>query len=83
MSTAAENTIPFKPPVKERAAEQSSTMTEEQGLAIRALADDLHRLNQAVMRVVESGVSVEILRTARHHAEGHWGDMVVPVVVRS
>ena len=81
MSNAAE-TIPFKPPVKERAAEQSSSMSDEQGKAIRALADDLHRLNQSVMRVVESGVSVEILRTARHHAGGHWGDMVVPVVVR-
>ena len=76
------NAIPFKPPAKQRAEEQSSGMSEEQSLAIRALADDLHRLNQAVMRVVESGVSVEILRTARHHAGGHWGDMVVPVVVR-
>ena len=74
--------IPFKPPVKERAEEQSNAMSEEQGRAIRALADDLHRLNQSVMRVVDSGVSVEILRTARHHAGGHWGDMVVPVVVR-
>ena len=81
MSNAAE-TIPFKPPVKERAEEQSGTMSEAQAKAIRALADDLHRLNQSVMRVVDSGVSVEILRTARHHAEGHWGDMVVPVVVR-
>ena len=80
MSTA--ETIPFKPPVKERAVEQSNQMTDEQGKAIRALADDLHRLNQSVMRVVDSGVSVEILRTARHHADGHWGDMVVPVVVR-
>ena len=80
MSTA--EAIPFKPPVKERAAEQANQMSEEQSRAIRGLADDLHRLNQSVMRVVESGVSVEILRTARHHAGGHWGDMVVPVVVR-
>ena len=75
-------TIPFKPPAKQRAAEQSSGMSEDQSLAIRALADDLHRLNQSVMRVVESGVSIQILRTARHHAGGNWGDMVVPVVVR-
>ena len=76
------NTVAFKPPAKQRAEEQSNGMNEEQSLAIRALADDLHRLNQAVMRVVDSGVSVEILRTARHHSGGHWGDMVVPVVVR-
>ena len=80
MSTA--ETIPFKPPARERAAEEASRMSDEQARAIRSLADDLHRLNQSVMRVVESGVSVEILRTARHHAGGNWGDMVVPVVVR-
>ena len=82
MSTPQPVAAPFRPPVRERAAEQSACMSEEQNLAIRALANDLHRLNQAVIRVVESGVSVEILRTARHHAQGHWGDLVVPMMVR-
>jgi hypothetical protein len=69
--------------VKERAEAFASTMTEEQQAAIRALGNELHRLNQAVMRCVETGLSVELQRTARHHAEGgYWGDLLVPVVVK-
>ena len=72
-----------KLPVKERAEDMASEMTEEQSSAIRSLANELHRLNQAVMRCVESGLSVEIQRTARHHSEdGHYGDLLVPIVVK-
>ncbi len=68
--------------VKERAEEQASTMTEEQQAAIRMLANDLHRLNHAIMKAVEAGVSVELVRSARHHGgDGHWGDLMIPVVV--
>jgi hypothetical protein len=46
------------------------------------LANDLHRLNQSVMKAVEAGVSVELVRSARHHGgDGHWGDLLIPVVV--
>jgi hypothetical protein len=69
--------------VKERAEAMSSAMSDEQQVAIRQLANDLHRLNQAVVRCVDSGLSVELQRTARHHAEGgYWGDLLVPVVVK-
>ena len=72
-----------RPPVKERAEAMASEMTEEQSAAIRMLGNELHRLNQAVVRCVEQGLSVEIQRTARHHSEdGHYGDLVVPIVVR-
>jgi hypothetical protein len=38
---------------------------------------------QAVMRAVEAGLSVEIIRTARHHSDaGFWGDLVVPVITK-
>jgi hypothetical protein len=68
--------------VKERAEEQSSSMTPEQQAAIRTLANDLHRLNHAIMKAVEAGVSVELVRSARHHGgDGHWGDLMIPVVV--
>lgn len=68
--------------VKERAEEQASAMTEEQQAAIRIVANDLHRLNQAVMKAVEAGVSVELVRSARHHGgNGNWGDLLIPVVV--
>jgi hypothetical protein len=46
------------------------------------LANDLHRLNQSVMNAVEAGVSVELVRSARHHGgEGNWGDLLIPVIV--
>lgn len=69
--------------VKERAEQQTSAiMSNDQQQAIRMLANDLHRLNQSVMKLVESGISVELVRTARHHGgEGHWGDLLVPVIV--
>ena len=70
--------------VRERAEEQSSAMEESQQTAIRMLANDLHRLNQAVMRAVEAGVSVELVRSARHHSgNGNWGDLLIPVVLKS
>lgn len=70
---------PIKTHVKERAEEQSSAMTQDQQAAIRMLANDLHRLNQAVMKAVEAGVSVELVRSARHHGGGgNWGIFLSP-----
>lgn len=69
--------------VKERAEDQSTQMNEDQRSAIRMVANDLHRLNTAVMKAVDSGLSVELQRTARHHADGgYWGDLLVPIVVK-
>lgn len=77
-----ENTMPPKTRVKERAEEQASAMSADQQSAIRILANDLHRLNQSVMKAVEAGVSVELVRSARHHGgKGNWGDLLIPVVV--
>jgi hypothetical protein len=68
--------------VKERAEEQSSAMDSDQQAAIRMLANDLHRLNHSVMKAVDAGVSVELVRSARHHGgEGNWGDLLIPVIV--
>ena len=71
-----------RPQVKQRAEDQASAMNTDQQAAIRVLANDLHRLNQAVMQAVEAGVSVELVRSARHHGgSGNWGDLLIPVVV--
>jgi len=68
--------------VKERAEEQASTMTAEQQASIRIVANDLHRLNQSVMKAVDAGISVELVRSARHHGgDGNWGDLLIPVIV--
>ncbi|KQT87925.1 hypothetical protein [Aurantimonas sp. Leaf443] len=70
--------------VRERAEEQSSAMDDAQQSAIRMLANDLHRLNQSVMKAVEAGVSVELVRSARHHSgNGNWGDLLIPVIVKT
>ena len=68
--------------VKERAEEQATSMSADQQAAIRIVANDLHRLNQAVMKAVEAGVSVELERSARHQGgDGNWGDLLNPVIV--
>lgn len=68
--------------VKERAEEQATTMSPDQQAVIRIVANDLHRLNQSVMKAVEAGVSVELVRSARHHGgNGNWGDLLIPVIV--
>lgn len=70
-----------KAKVKERAEEQVELLDDEQATAIRMLANEIHRLNQSVVRAVEAGVSVELIRTARHHSsDGTWGDLVVPII---
>jgi len=73
-----------KPPVKERSEEMASAMNADEQAAVRMLANDLHRLNQSVMKAVEAGVSVELIRSARHHSgNGNWGDLLTPMIVKN
>src|SRR5690606_27893336 len=68
--------------IRERTEEQATTMNGDQQAAIRMVANDLHRLNQSVMAAVDAGISVELVRTARHHGGGcNWGDLLIPVIV--
>ena len=72
-----------KPPVKERTEEMVAAMNADEQSAIRMVANDLHRLNQSVMKAVEAGVSVELIRSARHHGgNGNWGDLLTPIIVK-
>jgi hypothetical protein len=80
--TRGETDMPPRTRVKERAEEQATAMTADQQAVIRMVANDLHRLNQSVMKAVEAGVSVELVRSARHHGgKGNWGDLLIPVIV--
>jgi hypothetical protein len=73
-----------RPPVKERSEEMASTMTGDEQSAIRVVANDLHRLNQSIMKAVEAGISVELIRSARHHGgNGNWGDLLTPIIVKN
>lgn len=49
--------------------------------AIRRVADDMHRLNNAIVQLVEAGATVELMRCSRHHdRKGNWGDQMQPLV---
>ena len=72
-----------KPQIKNRIEGMASSMSSEQEAAIRILANELHRVNEAVMNCVQHGLSVELQRVKRVHSEqGYWGDMIVPVIVK-
>jgi hypothetical protein len=73
----------LKTHVKDRAEAQAITMNDKQRKAIARLANDLHRLNTSVIDAVNSGISIELQRGARHHANGgYWGDLMIPVVMK-
>lgn len=62
-------------------AEEGGSRSDIQDSSIRMLANAVHRLNQAVMKAVDAGVSVELIRAARYHSEGgHWGDQMMPII---
>lgn len=62
-------------------ADAGSGRSTDQDSAIRILANAVHRLNQAVMKAVDAGVSVELVRAARYHNDGgQWGDQMTPII---
>jgi hypothetical protein len=76
-------TLSDKPHLKSRFEETASSMSPEQDSAIRILANELHRVNEAVMNCVNHGLSIELQRVKRFHSEqGYWGDMIVPIIVK-
>ncbi len=59
----------------------ANSASEDHEMAIRRVANALHRLNDAVISAVQVGVSVELMRASRYHnEEGAWGDMLVPII---
>ena len=63
---------------------ETKSMDESQEMAIRQVANAIHRLNDAVLAAVAKGVTVELMRASRHHnEEGGWGDMLVPIIHKS
>ena len=76
-------TLSDKPQLKSRFEDTASSMSTDQEAAIRILANELHRVNEAVMNCVNHGLSIELQRVKRCHSEkGYWGDMIVPMIVK-
>ncbi len=62
-------------------ADPESDRSGAQDSAIRMLANSLHRLNLAVVKAVDAGVSVELIRATRYHdGQGNWGDQLTPII---
>ena len=62
-------------------SDEPKDYTPEQMAALKRVADDLHKLNGAVVNAVEAGLTVELMRVSRYHSQdGQWGDQNVPLV---
>lgn len=49
--------------------------------AVNRIAEAVHRLNEAIQRAVDTGISIELVRVSRFHdGSGNWGDQMVPLV---
>jgi hypothetical protein len=72
-----------KPQLTNRVDEAATSLSPEQESALRILANELHRTNEAVMNCVSHGLSIELQRVKRFHSEkGYWGDLIVPIIVK-
>ena len=57
------------------------TNESDRDRAVRRVADAVHRANEAILRAVDAGVSVELIRVSRYHdGRGNWGDQMVPTI---
>ena len=72
--TTESNVTPFRD-------EEPRQSLSDKEIAVRRVADQMHRLNHAIVQAVEAGVTVEMLRCSRYHAgNGLWGDQMQPIV---
>jgi hypothetical protein len=48
------------------------------------VANSLHRLNDAIVKAADTGLTIELMRASRYHAgSGSWGDQMVPIIERN
>ena len=75
----AANVVGFQ----ESPARDETSLSDRQESSIRRVANDLHRLNEAIQKAVENGVTVELMRASRFHGEnGAYGDQMIPIITR-
>jgi hypothetical protein len=64
--------------------DSETTFNGGQDSALRMVANSLHRLNEAIVRAADAGLTVELMRASRYHGgTGSWGDQMVPIVERN
>lgn len=75
---------PYRPQPRSLSCSASAMAETDHDRAFRHVAEAVQRVNEAVKRAVESGVTVELVRASRHHDGcGHWGDQMKPAVPES
>jgi hypothetical protein len=61
----------------------ASAFRKDRDEAIRHISDAVQGVNEAILRAVEAGVSIELVRTSRcHDGRGNWGDQMIPAIRR-
>jgi hypothetical protein len=61
-----------------------SNHANERGLCLGRIERTLADLNAQICQAVEAGLSVELVRSRRHHGgAGNWGDIMKTLVVKS
>ncbi len=59
-------------------------LNDQQANCMAALANQIDALNETMRNAVETGLSIELRRTSRHHqGGGYWGDIIAPNVIKS
>lgn len=49
--------------------------------ALRPVAEAVHRVNEAIIRAVDAGISVELVLSSRYHdGRGNWGDQMTTIL---
>ncbi len=62
--------------------DMTQTLDPQQTAAVDELRTQITRMNDAVKRAVDSGLTIEITRASRHHSPQYcWGDQMSPKIM--
>jgi hypothetical protein len=58
---------------------EHNAMSHMQRSQMEQVLSDIERLNRTIREAVETGLTIELVRAARHHCGGgNWGDVMSP-----
>lgn len=62
-------------------SDSESSFSGSQDASLRMVANSLHRLNEAMVKAADAGLTVELMRASRYHSgSGSWSDQMVPII---
>ena len=62
---------------------QTEDMSDAQRQSFLSVAHGIEELNRMICAAVDTGLSIELQRSCRHHAGGgYWGDIMSPRIVK-